>query len=181
MMEDFFQTINHITRTEEKIKVYCEPNFEPMPQVSKERVHEVSFGKYTKANLLVKTYNSNSQCNMQYSSNFRDGGKHHSSQFHKDQSKQPYSICGSRKLECYYCQGEHLVRDCERFSKDNVKYKLKTADIAKKYKDKIRQAAKKGGITVNEAAFSYAQESTYSMEQVEQLLGNLQFSDSKSD
>ena len=76
---------------------------------------------------------------------------------------------------------EHLVRNCEKLSKDKVKYKLKTADLAKKYKDKIRQAAKKGSITVNKAIFSDAQESTYSMEQVRQLLGNLQFSDSKSD
>ena len=34
---------------------------------------------------------------------------------------------------------------------------------------------------MNEAAFTNAQELTYSMEQVEQLLGNLQFSDSESD
>ena len=34
---------------------------------------------------------------------------------------------------------------------------------------------------VNEAAFSNTQELTYSMEQAEQLLGNLQFSDGESD
>ena len=77
--------------------------------------------------------------------------------------------------------GEHFFRDCEKFGKDKVRYKLKTEDPAKKYKDKIRQAAQKGSIMVNEAAFSDAQELTYSVEQVEQLLGNLQFSDNKSD
>ena len=45
MMEDVFQTINCITQTEEKTKAYHEPNFESMPQVSKERVHKVSFSK----------------------------------------------------------------------------------------------------------------------------------------
>ena len=60
--------------------MYSEPNFEPVPQVSKERVHEVSFGRYTKPNSPVKTYNSNSQHKMQYSSNFRGGDKHHSGQ-----------------------------------------------------------------------------------------------------
>ena len=41
--------------------------------------------------------------------------------------------------------------------------------------------AKNGSITVNEVALSDAQESTYSVEQVEQLFGNLQFSDRESD
>ena len=68
-MEDVFQTIHHITKTEEKTKVYSEPNFEPVTQVSKERVHEVSFSKYAKVNPSVKTYNSNPQSKMWYSFN----------------------------------------------------------------------------------------------------------------
>ena len=88
--------------------------------------------------------------------------------------------CRQGKLECYYCKGEHLIRDCEKFSKDKTKYNLKTTDLAKKYKDKLRQADMKGNITVKEAAFSYAQESTYSVEQAEQLLWNLDFSVIKS-
>ena len=63
MIEDVFQTFNCITKTEEKTKAYSEPNFEPMPRVSKEMVHKVSFGIYTKPSPTVKTYNSNSQCN----------------------------------------------------------------------------------------------------------------------
>ena len=34
-------------------------------------------------------------------------------------------------------------------------------------------------MTINEAIFSASQESTYSMEQAKQLLGNMQFSDSE--
>ena len=178
-MEDVFQTINHITRTEEKTKAYYEPNFEPMPQVSKERVHEVCFSKYTKPNSPVKAYN-NSQHNNQYSSNSRNGSKQHSGHFHVDQCRHQYKHRPG-KLECYYCEGEHLFRGCEKFSKDNAKYNLKTTELAKKYKDNLRQAVKKGNITVTEVAFSNTQELTYSMEQAEQLLGNLHFSDSESD
>ena len=150
-----------------------------MPQVSKDRVHEVSFSKYTKPNSPVKAYN-NSQCNTQYSSNSRTGSKQHSSQFHRDQSRQQYN-CRPGKLECYCCEEEHLVRVCEKFSKDKTKYNLKTADLAKKYKEKQRQAVKKGNITVNEAVFSNTQELIYSEEQAEQLPGNWHFGNIDSD
>ena len=59
---------------------------------------------------------------------------------------------GQRKLKCYFCEGEHSVRDCKKITKDRAKYKLKTVDLTKKYKDKFRQAAKKGNISVNEIA-----------------------------
>ena len=178
MMEYVFQTINHITQTEGKTKVYHEPNFESVPHVSKERVHKVSFSKYTKPNSPVKAYN-NSLHNTQYSSNFRNGNEQHSSQFHRGQGKQQYN-CRQGKLECYYCKGDHIIRDYEKFSKDRTKNNLKTTDLVKKYMDKLRQAIRKGNITVNEATFSNAQELTYSMEQAEQLLVNLHFSNSES-
>ena len=38
------------------------------------------------------------------------------------------------------------------FTKDKAKYKLKTTDLAKKYKDKFRQAARKGNITISEVS-----------------------------
>ena len=58
---------------------------------------------------------------------------------------------------------------------------MKTADLARKYKDKFRQVARKGNIIVNEAMISSVPESTYLVEQAEQLLGNLRLSDSESD
>ena len=42
MVEDVFNTINHIVKTEERNKIYSEPNFELVPQVSNEWVQEVS-------------------------------------------------------------------------------------------------------------------------------------------
>ena len=74
----------------------------------------------------------------------------------------------------------NIYQGLQKFSNDKVKYKLKTADLIKTYKDKFRQAARNGNITVNEATLSSTQELTYSVEQVEQLLGNLKLSGSKS-
>ena len=42
------------------------------------------------------------------------------------------------------------------------------------------QKARKDNVYVNEANFSTGQESTYSVEQAKQLLGNMQFSNSES-
>ena len=53
---------------------------------------------------------------------------------------------------CYYYEGEHCIRDCEKSTKDKAKYKLNTADLARKYKQKFRQAARKGNTTVNEVS-----------------------------
>ena len=59
------------------------------------------------------------------------------------------------------------------------KYKLKTMDLTKKYKDKFRQAARKWNIIVSEVPSVL--ESTYLEEHVKQLLGNLRLSDIESD
>ena len=67
------------------------------------------------------------------------------------------------------------------FSRDKVKYKLTSADMFKKCKDKIRQQAKKENISIKEATFTTTQESIYSIEEVEQLLENMHFSDSESE
>ena len=50
--------------------------------------------------------------------------------------------------------------------------------MARCYKRKIQDAVRRGNITINEASFARALEMTYSMEQMEQLLGNLQLDDS---
>ena len=56
MMEDVFNTIDHISRTEDRNKIYSEPNFESVPQMTEERVQEVSLGKYPGQNPTNKTY-----------------------------------------------------------------------------------------------------------------------------
>ena len=52
----------------------------------------------------------------------------------------------------------------------------KDTDVAKHYKNKIQDAVWRGNITINEVSFTRVPETTYSIEQVEQLLGNLQLS-----
>ena len=79
---------------------------------------------------------------------------------------------------CYSCEGEHYIRGCNKFTKDKAKYKLKTMDLTKKYKDKLRQAVRKGNISVNKIAS--VPESTYPVEQTEQLIGSLGLSKSES-
>ena len=149
MMQDVFNSIICITRMEERIKIFLEPNFELVSQVSEEWVHEVSTGKYTGQKPSSKTYNG-PQLRLQTNFYFRSSSRQYNIQLKRDQeSYQPNQ--GQRKLVCYYCKGEHHIRDCEKFTKDRSKYKLKTADHAKKYKDKFRQAARKGNIMVNEA------------------------------
>ena len=61
MMQDVFDTINCITRMEERTKIYSEPNLQFASLVSKEWVHEVGTGKHTGQNPSSKTYNG-SQC-----------------------------------------------------------------------------------------------------------------------
>ena len=181
MMEDVFNTISHIARTEDRNKIYSEPNLKSVPQVSKGWVQEVRMGKYTGQNPTNKTYNSSncwSQTNSSFSNRQYDNNRQYNRQPFRDQVRyQPN--CGQRKVTCYYCEGEHYIRDCEKFIKDKTKCKPETVDLTKKYKDKFKQAARKGNITVNEV--SSVPESIYLVQQVEQLLGNLKLSDSKSD
>ena len=82
-------------------------------------------------------------------------------------------------MKCYYCEGEHHIKDCKKFTRDKAKYKLKTVDLTKQYKSKFRQAAKNGSISAN--VIASVLELTYQVEQAEQLLGNVRLSGSKSD
>ena len=62
---------------------------------------------------------------------------------------------------------------------DKSKYKLKTTNLTKKYKNQFRQAAKNGNISENEIA--RVLELTNLVEKAEQLLESLELSDSESD
>ena len=44
--EDVFKSINKITRTEEHTKANHEPKYDAISQVTIEKIHEVSYGKY---------------------------------------------------------------------------------------------------------------------------------------
>ena len=120
--------------------------------MTKEWVEEVNTGKYPGQNPTHKTYNDPSH-RSQYSSSFRDrsSSSQYNSQTDRDQSSlQPNQ--GQRKVRFYYCEGEHPVKDWEKFTRDKAKYKLKMMDLTKKYKNKLRQAVKNGNMSVNEIA-----------------------------
>ena len=120
--------------------------------MAREWVQEVGTGKYPEQKPTHKTYNNPSH-RPQDSSGFRDrgSGKQYNSQPHRDQSSyQPNR--GQSKMKCYYCEEEHPIRDCEKFTKDKAKYKLKKMDLDKKYKNKFKQPANNGNILVNEIA-----------------------------
>ena len=74
--------------------------------------------------------------------------------------------------------GEHLIKDCVKLAKEKSQDKQKDTDLARCYKNKLRDAVWRGNITINEVSFARAPEMTYSMAQMEQLLGNLQLDES---
>ena len=53
-MEDVFNTTDHISRTEDRNKIYSESNFESVPQVTKKYVQEVNMDKYPGQNQPIQ-------------------------------------------------------------------------------------------------------------------------------
>ena len=72
--------------------------------------------------------------------------------------------------------------ECEKFKKDKDKYSFNRANVMKMYKERLLTNAKKSNISINKATLSSRpQESTFSVEQTEQLIGGMQLSDTSSD
>ena len=71
-----------------------------------------------------------------------------------------------------------MVKDYIKLAKEKSRGKQKDTDMAKCYKNKIWDAVQRGNITINEVSFTRIPEMTYSIEQMEQLLRNLQLDDS---
>ena len=111
-MEDVFNTIDHISRTEDRNKIYLKSNFELVPHITKKWVQEVSTGKNPGQNPTHKTYDGPSH-RSQYSYSFRDRGSSSSQPHRSHSSYQPNK--SQRKMKCYYCEGEHHVKDCNKF------------------------------------------------------------------
>ena len=166
---------------EVRSKAYHQPEYDLVAPNSIERVHEESMpNRYVKprTSLPYWTYSS-TQHNPRSSSSFRNAHNSSSCQYNRDPGKLQYNLTPAN-LRCYHCKGDHYLKNCDRFSGDKAKYKLKSVDMFKKCKDKIMWHAKKENMSINEAAFTMAQESTYSVEEAKQLLGNMHFSGSNS-
>ena len=173
-MEDVFQTIEHITRSKEHYRAFFNPTLETMQPVI--QVNEVS---YSKASWHSKYDGSNSGQShpVQFSNNFRDTNRHQRDSFKKSPRQQHYKH-SCKKLMCYSCEGEHLVKDCVKLAKEKSRDKQKDTDVVRCYKNKLWDAVQRGNITINEASFARAPAVNCSMEQMEQLLRNLQLNDS---
>ena len=135
-VEAVFKSINRVTMMEERSKAYHQPEYDSVSPISIKRVHEVSIPNRNvkpRASLPNQTY-SNTQHNPSSSSSFRNAHQSSSSQFNnqsnKDQGRK-YN-CTSAKMKCYYCKGDHHLKNCDRFSRDQTKYKLKSVDMFKK-------------------------------------------------
>ena len=101
-MEEFFKSINKITRTEEQTKASHDPKYDAISQVSTEKIQEVSYGKYNTPKTPDKSYNS---------SHFRTPCNNN--QFNRNQGKPQYNHIPS-KLKCYYCKGKHIIKECKK-------------------------------------------------------------------
>ena len=173
-MEDVFQMIDCVTRSKEQKRAFFKPNFETAQPVM--QVNKVNYSKATKCNMLDWSYNGQSN-QVWFSNNFRVTNRHPRGSLKKGQGQQHYKH-SPRKLTCYYCEGEHMVKDCIKLAKEKSRDKQKDTDMAKLYKNKTQDSVQRGNITINEASLTRAPEIPYSLGQTEQLLGNLQLDDS---
>ena len=154
-MEDVFKSINCITMMKERSRTYHQPEYDSVSQVSIKRMHKVCMlNRYVKprSSLPNKTHSS-PEYNSHTRSTFRNMHKPLNSQYNRDQGRPQYK-CTPINLKYYYCQGDHLLKGCNKFSRDKAKYKLKSADMFKKCKDKIMQQAKEENVSISEAMFT---------------------------
>ena len=56
---------------------------------------------------------------------------------HSRKAKDNSTTSSPKKLTCYYCKGEHMVKDCIKLAKEKSWDKQKDTDMAKHYKNKI--------------------------------------------
>ena len=173
-MEDVFQTIECITRSKEQYGAFLNPNLETMQPVV--QVNELS---YSKANWHSKCDQSNSgqPHPVWFSNNFRDTNRHQRGLFKKSPGQQHYKH-SPRKLTCYYCEWEHLVKDCIKLAKEKSRDKQKDTAVARHYKNKVQDVVQRGNITINEVSFARTPVANYSVEQTEEILGNMQLDNS---
>ena len=71
-------------------------------------------------------------------------------------------------------RGSTGIKDCVKLAKEKSKDNKNDTDVARCYKNKLWDTVLWGNITINEASFTREPETTYSVAQMEQLLGNLQ-------
>ena len=150
-MDDGLKSMNKVTRIEEQTKAYNELMYDAVSHVATERISEVSQGKYHQPRMPSKAY-TGSHFRPHNNSQFSSPHGTNSHQISRNQGIPQFSHTHTN-IKCYYCKGKHHIRDCNKFMQDKAKFKLKTAEIIQKCKDKVMQKAKKDNISVNETTF----------------------------
>ena len=115
-IEDVFQTIEHVTRCQEWNRAFFNPNLEASKPVI--QVNEVSYGKATWQ--YKSDHPNNGQPHpVQFHNTFRENNKQPRGPFRKSPGQQAYKH-GPKKIMCYCCEGEHLIKDCVKLAKEKL-------------------------------------------------------------
>ena len=126
------------------------------------QVNEVSYSKTT-WQYGSDCPNNNQPCPVWFHNSFRENNKWPRGPFGKSPG-QPVYKHGSKKILCYHCEGEHLIKDCVKLTREKCQDKQKDTEVARWYKNQLRDAVQRGNITVNKSSFARAPDTTYSME-----------------
>ena len=135
-MEDVFQIIEHVTRSEEQNRAFFNPNLKASKPVI--QVNEVSYGKAMQQ--YKPDFSGNGQPHpAQFHNTFRENNKHPRGPFQKSPGWQAYKH-GPKKIVCYYCEEEHLIKDCVKLTKEKSQEQQKDIEVARGYNNKLQDS-----------------------------------------
>ena len=110
-----------------------QPNLEASKPVI--QVNEVSYSNVTWQ--YKPDHSSNGQPHPAwFHNNFRENNKQPRGPFRKSPGWQAYKH-GPKKIVCYYCEGEHLIKYCVKLAKEKSKEQQKDTEVARQYKSKL--------------------------------------------
>ena len=100
------------------------------------QVNEVNYSKATRHHHTLDWSYNGQPHQVWFSNNFRDTNGQPRSPLKKGHGQQHYKH-SPRNLTSYYCEGEHMVKDCIKLAKEKSRDKQKGTDVAKHCKNKI--------------------------------------------
>ena len=132
-MEDVFQSIEHVTSFEEWTRAFFNPNLETLKPIM--QVNEESYGK------TMWHYKSDFPNNGQphpslFNNTSRENNKQSRDLLRKSPGQQTYKH-SPKKIVCYYCKREHLIKDCVKLAKEKFMDKQDDTEVARQYKNKL--------------------------------------------
>ena len=116
-MEDIIQIIECIIRSEEWNRAFFNPILKASRSVI--QVNEVSYGKAT-WQYRSDCPSNNQPCPAWFHNTFKENNKQLRGPFRKSPGQPAYKH-GPKNILCYYCDGEHLIKDCVKLAKEKPK------------------------------------------------------------